>query len=182
MRLFFLLLLAMPCSVFAQTFPKGADRTYPSLWAPLLNKLPKTQVDLMQASANRYCLSLDYSVAFELYSDVSDCTLMQATAIMTVDVALSGFDLDPATEHRPRQVKKCWAIYQALGGRDVENLANCFGDIQHFELLQRVARPRPSASAASSYCDKVAQAAGGSYMILEECIKQESASRRRLGR
>ncbi|RSV16133.1 hypothetical protein CA236_13145 [Sphingomonas sp. ABOLG] len=180
------LLAAVPADAQVAAPASGADRTYPAQWVPLLRKLSKADVDRMQAAANAFCRGLDYAAAGDLYKDVSGCTLMQATAIMSVDQALSDLDADPPTKYRPDQVKKCWALYRALGSKDAENLAHCFGDIQHFELLQRVAgsgaasAPVPRSS-SSGYCDKVAQAAGGSYMILEECIKQENAARRRLG-
>jgi hypothetical protein len=159
MRLLLAFMLSvLPCAAVAQVQPAGGDRAFPAPFAAILEKLTKAQAE--------------------------NCTLMQSSAIASVDTALFSLDHDTPTKYRPDQVKKCWALYRALGSRDVENLDHCFADIQYFELLQRVAGPsakteRPS---ASSYCDRVAQAAGGSYMILEECVKQENASRRRLGR
>ncbi len=185
MRLFLAFLLsAVPCAAMAQVQAAGGDRAFPAKFVPLLEKLPKAQVDKMQASANEYCRGLDYSTIGDLYNDVSHCTLMQSAAILSVDTALFILDHDTPTKYRPDQIKKCWALYRALGSRDVENLDHCFGDVQYFELIQRVVGPdTPKAeSVASSYCDKVAQAAGGSYMILEECMKQENASRSRLGK
>ena len=180
------LLVVVPANAQVAVPASGADRTYPAQWVPLLRKLPKAEVDRMQAAANEFCRGLDFAAVGDLYKDVSGCTLMQATAIMSVDQALSDLEMDTPTKYRPDQVKKCWALYRALGSKDAENLAHCFGDIQHFELLQRAvgsgerAAPAPRSS-TSSYCDKVAQAAGGSYMILEECVRQENAARRRLG-
>lgn len=185
MRLLLAILLSlMPCAAFAQVQPAGGDRPFPAAFAAILQKLSKAQAEKMQASANEYCKSLDYSKISDLYTDVSHCTLMQASAIASVDTALFSLDNDTPTKYRPDQVKKCWALYRALGSGDVENLDHCFADIQYFELLQRVAGPNAKREqpTASSYCDRVAQAAGGSYMILEECVKQENASRRRLGR
>ncbi|MEP9404282.1 hypothetical protein [Sphingomonas sp. VNH70] len=185
MRLFLALILSvMPCAAVAQMQPAGADRHFPAPFAAILRKLTKAQADKMQASANEYCKRLDYAAIPDLYTDISHCTLMQSTAIASVDTALFSLDDDTPTKYRPKQIKKCWAIYKALGSGDAENLDNCFADLQYFELLQRVAGPEsePAPSTPSNYCDRVAQAAGGSYMILEECVKQENASRRRLGR
>jgi hypothetical protein len=185
MRLLLAFMLSvLPCAAVAQVQLAGGDRAFPAPFAAILEKLTKAQAEKMQASANEYCKGLDYSAIGDLYTDASHCTLMQSSAIASVDTALFGLDHDTPTKYRPDQIKKCWALYRALGSRDVENLDHCFADIQYFELLQRVAGPsakteRPS---ASSYCDRVAQAAGGSYMILEKCVKQENASRRRLGR
>lgn len=181
-----LMLVALSASAAAQQPSQGADRAYPAQWIPLLTNLTKMQVDRMQASANEFCRGLDYSAVRDMYNDVGACTLMQSTAIQTVDSALSDLDFDPPTKYRPDQIKKCWSLYRALGSKDVENLAHCFGDIQYFELLQRTAgsgtRLAPAVPLTSSYCEKVSQASGGSYMIMEECMKQENASRRRLGR
>jgi hypothetical protein len=181
-----LMLMALSGAAGAQAPSQGADRAYPAPWVPLLKNLTKAQVDRMQASANEFCRGLDYGAVRDMYNDVGACTLMQATAIQSVDSALSDLDYDPPTKYRPDQIKKCWALYRALGSKDVENLAHCFGDIQHFELLQRVAgsttKSAPASPSTSSYCEKVSAASGGSYMIMEECMKQENAARRRLGR
>lgn len=179
-----LALTIMPCAAVAQVQPTGADRSFPPQFAVLLSKLSKAQAAKMQSSANEYCKKLDYAAVHDLYNDVSQCTLMQSTAILSVDTALFSLDHETPTKHRPDQIKKCWALYKALGSGDVENLDHCFGDIEYFETLQRVAgsEPQPARPTSSSYCDRVAQVAGGSYVILEECMKQEDASRRRLGR
>jgi len=185
MRFFLAFLLtALPCAAVAQVQPAGSDRAFPPKFAAILEKLTKAQAEHMQSSANEHCRGLDYSKIADLYNDVSHCTLMQSSAILSVDSALFGLDHETPTKYRPDQIKKCWALYRALGSRDVENLDHCFADIQHFELLQRVAgtTSKTEQPTPSSYCDRVAQAAGGSYMILEECMKQENASRRRLGR
>lgn len=182
MRLFILaLLLVVPTVAHAQQ--QGADRKFPDKWVPLLEHLSKAQVDEMQAAANSFCKALDYTSVKDLYSNVSDCTLMQASAILSVDSSIDSLDLDPPTKYRPDQIKKCWALYRALGSKDATNLEHCFSAIKGFELLQRVASPDPAPArpASSSYCEKVSQTAGGSYVILEECMKQENAARRRLG-
>lgn len=185
MRFAFALALSMmPCAAIAQVQPGPADRPFPPQFATISQKLPKAQALKMQASANKYCKKLDYTAVHDLYNDVSQCTLMQSTAILGVDTAFFSLDHESPTKHRPDQIKKCWALYKALGSGDVENLDHCFGDIEYFEMLQRVAGSESQSArpTSSSYCDRVAQVAGGSYVILEECMKQEDASRRRLGR
>lgn len=185
MRLLLAILLSVsPCAAVAQTQPAGGDRAFPAAFAAILEKLTKAQAEKMQASANEYCKGLDYSAIGDLYKDVSHCTLMQSSAIASVDTALFGLDHDTPTKYRPDQIKKCWAHYRALGSRDVESLDHCFADIQYFELLQRTAAPKSAngGNASQSYCEKVSQAAGGSYVIQEECEKGEVAARLRLGK
>lgn len=176
------LLLVLPTAAQAQE--QGADRKFPPQFAGLLRKLTKAQAEKMQASANEFCKGLDYTTVKDLYNDVGHCTLMQSSAILSVDNSLDSLELDTPTKFRPDQIKRCWALYRALGSKDVANLENCFSAIEGFELLQRVAGPesKPAPSLPSNYCERVAQTAGGSYVILEECMKQENAARRRLGR
>ncbi len=174
----------MPCAAVAQGQSSGADRPFPAAFAAVLEKLTKAQAEEMQARANAYCKQLDYTKIRDLYADVGACTLGQASAIAMVDTALFSLDNDPPTKYRPNQVKKCWALYKALGSGDVESLEHCFGDIQYFELLQRSVAPKSASAdnATQSYCEKVGQAAGGSYVIQEECEKREVAARIRLGK
>jgi hypothetical protein len=94
------MLVALSGSAVAQAPSQGADRQYPALWVPLLKNLTKAQVDRMQASANEFCRGLDYDAVRDMYNDVGACTLMQATAIQTVDSALSDLDYDPPTKYR----------------------------------------------------------------------------------
>lgn len=183
MRILVALALAFfSVSAVAQT--PGADRTYPDKWVPLLRKLPIEQVNRMQATANQFCAKLDAETVRDLYGDVSRCTLSQSSAIQTVDTSLWFLDMEEPTKYRPGQIKQCWGLYRALGGLDVENLANCFEKVEHFEAGQRAAAEQPASAglSGSSYCEKVAQAGGGSYVILEECLKMEGAAKRRLGR
>ncbi len=179
-----LLMSALPCVAMGQEQSTAANRPFPENFTPLLRTLSKSEVDRMQSSANSFCLKLDYNSIDGMYANVGHCTLMQSTAIMDVDLKLSGFRDAPPSKYRPDQIRKCWSLYRALGAGDAENLSHCVSDIEYFDYLQGTSSSTETNAnpVATGYCDRVAQAAGGSFMILEECMKQETASRRRLGR
>lgn len=180
-----LLMLAAHTPAIADAMPPGPSGAYPPQLAAVLGKLSPAEADNLQKAANDFCQRISHGLQGALYDDAATCRLGQTVAISSVDNNLQELDEAKPSQYRLRLVNKCWALYRALGSGDVENLDHCLGDTLRVEAIMngpyKPAAPRRELE-GSSYCDKVFEASGRSYAILEGCLKLENEARQRVVR
>jgi hypothetical protein len=177
--------IALFATCGATRLPTSKPSTGPRFPQDLkLNAMPIGVADRLYLSASKYCRSLSYPVAAEKWKDATACAFEESMTIYEMDAWYSLLRLGLTDDERIGR-KHCFAEHWAKGGGDVRRLEDCLSGLAD-HVASRIDRrdaqeAAPSGHVAvSSYCQKVGQAGGGSYVIMEECQKEEDAAEARL--